>query len=364
MRRLLLLTVAALLQVTEALWNGAVPVNPANYPTKDAVPTAKPEWLTLYSESSGNHLVLKNTGFTLGIDATKDIVYCPNSKTVWGITLDDGPSPYTPKVLDFLDLIPEVKITFFVIGSRIMEHPDVLVRAFNSGHQIGCHTWSHPYLASLTNDQIIAEMMWCDTLVYDMIGVHPRYMRPPYGNIDTRTRAVLKLMGYQIVVWSQDTKDFQSSIPSNNFNEQWIVNNMSIWATEQKAGSLVSGNNSPITLEHDLFNISADAAPYAMMQVLSRGFDVQPIGTCLGDQQWYSGVYSPAPPKYNSTTLPTWPLAVINPSPVTTSAVTATATATAAASSVATRTRTSSSNIIVSIPFLISFFCLTSAYLL
>ena len=53
-----------------------------------------------------------------------------------------------------------------------------------SGHQIAVHTWSHPYLTTLTNEQVIAELGWTKKVIKDILGVTPSYMRPPYGDIE------------------------------------------------------------------------------------------------------------------------------------------------------------------------------------
>lgn len=53
-----------------------------------------------------------------------------------------------------------------------------------SGHQIAVHTWSHPYLTTLTNEQIIAELGWTKKIMKDVTGVTPNMMRPPFGDIE------------------------------------------------------------------------------------------------------------------------------------------------------------------------------------
>ena len=53
-----------------------------------------------------------------------------------------------------------------------------------SGHQVAVHTWSHPSLTTLTNEQIIAELGWTKKVIKDLLGVTPLYMRPPYGDIE------------------------------------------------------------------------------------------------------------------------------------------------------------------------------------
>ena len=78
-----------------------------------------------------------------------DITECPD-KLTWGLSHDDGPSPYTPVLLDYLNEV-NLKTTFFVVGSRVLSRPEMLQAEHASGHQISVHTWSHRPLTTLTN---------------------------------------------------------------------------------------------------------------------------------------------------------------------------------------------------------------------
>jgi peptidoglycan/xylan/chitin deacetylase (PgdA/CDA1 family) len=101
----------------------------------------------------------------------------------WGLTYDDGPAFYTSQLLDYLDE-KQLKSTFFVVGSRVISMPDTLRQEYISGHQIAVHTWSHPYLTTLSNEQIIAELGWTKKAIKDVIGMTPNMMRPPFGDIE------------------------------------------------------------------------------------------------------------------------------------------------------------------------------------
>jgi len=96
---------------------------------------------------------------------------------------DDGPSFYTPNLLDYLDQT-SLKATFFAVGSRCVQFPHTLQLEYMKGHQIGVHTWSHPPLTTLTNDEIIAELGWTKQIIKDVLGVTPNMMRPPFGDIE------------------------------------------------------------------------------------------------------------------------------------------------------------------------------------
>lgn len=99
------------------------------------------------------------------------------------MTYDDGPAFYTTQLLSYLDE-QSLKATFFVVGSRVTSFPDIARSEYISGHQIGVHTWSHPSLTTLTNDEVIAELGWSRQVIKDVLGVSPNTMRPPYGDIE------------------------------------------------------------------------------------------------------------------------------------------------------------------------------------
>jgi Polysaccharide deacetylase len=111
-----------------------------------------------------------------------DITQCPAPMN-WGLTYDDGPAFHTSQLLDYLDQ-QNLKSTFFVVGSRVISFPATLQTEYMSGHQIAVHTWSHPPLTTMTNQEIIAELGWSKKVIKDVLGVTPNMMRPPFGDIE------------------------------------------------------------------------------------------------------------------------------------------------------------------------------------
>lgn len=66
-----------------------------------------------------------------------------SEKEVW-LTIDDGPDPQdTPAILEALAQ-HGAKATFFMIGQRASEHPELVDQVFAAGHSIGSHTHTHP----------------------------------------------------------------------------------------------------------------------------------------------------------------------------------------------------------------------------
>ncbi|KAG8904138.1 RHO1 GDP-GTP exchange protein 2, partial [Tulasnella sp. 403] len=251
---------------------------PGNYPALDTVPPVDSpqvkQWLSQIDLSKVPNLGQTKDGScasdpTFATDTTRcwwtcggctrptDVVTCPD-KLSWGVSYDDGPSPYTPKLVNYLHE-KNLTATFFVVGSRVISRPDMLQTEYMLGHEISIHTWSHTPLTTLTNEQIVAELGWTRQAIKDVIGVTPTSMRPPYGDIDDRVRAVCQAMGLTPIIWTGsganefDTDDWK--IPGGT------ATGPSSYAAWQKIVGLVSTMDTGfIVLEHDLYQQSVDMA--------------------------------------------------------------------------------------------------------
>lgn len=72
-------------------------------------------------------------------ERASDITTC-KAKMSWGSSFDDGPTTYTPQLLNFLGQ-NNLKTTFFVVGSRVKDRPEYVQTEYMLGHTIGIHTW-------------------------------------------------------------------------------------------------------------------------------------------------------------------------------------------------------------------------------
>lgn len=135
------------------------------------------------------------------------------------LTFDDGPDgQVTPQVLDILDK-HHVKASFFFTGSKLEQNPEIVKRAYQDGHLVLSHAWSHQQLKSLSQQEIRKEIQMTEDKIYELIGERPSLIRPPAGYIDKNAASVMKYKGYKIVLWSIDTMDWtqtdKSSIVKN-----------------------------------------------------------------------------------------------------------------------------------------------------
>ncbi|SMX22541.1 glycosyltransferase [Boseongicola aestuarii] len=97
------------------------------------------------------------------------------------LTFDDGPDPkYTPEILDILD-VHDTPAVFFLIGSKVLEYPEIARRIVAEGHEIGAHTYSHPNLADIGALRLRMEMHATQQLLAEVTGTNTLLFRAPYG---------------------------------------------------------------------------------------------------------------------------------------------------------------------------------------
>ena len=167
--------------------------------------------------------------FTKYINITKEVsnnlenridinnIYNQNGKIAY-LTFDDGPTiSVTPKILDILKK-HNIKATFFVIGKKVKENPEIVKRTYNDGHFIGNHTYSHNNSILYKNSEnFISEIEKTDLEIGKAIGIdnyHSTLFRFPNGFMSniykTEKESYVKIlsnMGYSYIDWNALNKD-------------------------------------------------------------------------------------------------------------------------------------------------------------
>ncbi|BGP25534.1 hypothetical protein JCM10295v2_004462 [Rhodotorula toruloides] len=198
-----------------------------------------------------------------------DVTKCDEPNT-WGFTLDDGPNCSHNAYFDYLQSVNQ-KATLFYIGSNVLDWPLEAQRGLADGHEICSHTWSHPYMTSLTNEQVFAELYFSKKAIKEILGITVRCWRPPYGDVDDRIRYIAEALDMRTIVWNADTDDYNwitQGLPAIRKNYQSILNNQSAGAYD---------NSGAIVLTHEI-----NTEPY-----VEQGSYVYP-----NYAQWASGTRS------------------------------------------------------------------------
>ncbi|WML32585.1 polysaccharide deacetylase family protein [Clostridium sp. OS1-26] len=142
--------------------------------------------------------------------ASTRVFYSSSNRSIKqvALTFDDGPDIYyTPQILEILKKY-NVKATFFIVGLRAQAHPEMVRRIVSEGHSIGNHTWDHPNLPKLPTDKVREEVQKTEQLLYSITGFNTAMFRPPYGSANAQVIDEVTSLGYKIIDWSVDTRDW------------------------------------------------------------------------------------------------------------------------------------------------------------
>ncbi|CAE6473958.1 unnamed protein product [Rhizoctonia solani] len=192
-----------------------------------------------------------------------------------GISFDDGPLPPSPTLYDFLKQ-NNVQATHFYIGQNVIQYYKFAQQAFTNGDDLAVHTWTHPYMTTLSNEIVMAELAWTMQAISDISGGRvPRFWRPPYGDSDNRVRAIAKLLGLTTVIWNDDTND-------------WAITENPPTQTVSGATSVLkkayAGPKSPglCILEHELSTQSVNIFIDNFPLIAQNGWTAKSIAGALG----------------------------------------------------------------------------------
>ena len=127
------------------------------------------------------------------------------------LTFDDGPDPdRTPALLDLLAEL-DVPATFFVLGRCADAHPELCARMAREGHELGNHTYNHPYLPLQRSRAVAAELAKTDAAIARATGITPTLARPPYGGRSPRNVAAFARAGKRVVLWDLNSFDWKGA---------------------------------------------------------------------------------------------------------------------------------------------------------
>ncbi|PEN04754.1 hypothetical protein CRI93_14695 [Longimonas halophila] len=183
------------------------------------------------------------------LDGTREVV----------LTFDDGPdASTTPEVIDVLNE-HDIEGIFFVVGKRLASSrgQEIIERAYNDGHVIANHTYSHPKLTKLGNQEIKDELRKTQDLIGDFAS-EPLLFRPPYGATNARVDKLIQEEGYLKVMWNVDTLDWDKR------SKAWVQHGM----------DQISNREDSLVLMHDIHPTTAEHVNELITRIKSLGENV------------------------------------------------------------------------------------------
>lgn len=181
---------------------------------------------------------------------------------VIALTFDDGPYPkVTGHILDVLEK-NGVCATFFVLGSRIEGHEDMLTRMDELGCEIGNHSFSHADLTRLSKADCQRELSDTDAEIRRVTGHEASVVRPPYGYYNKTVRSAA---GRPLILWTVDTNDWRGKAPGEIAD--YVIQ-------QAKEGSVI--------LMHDQQTQTADAMEMIIPTLIEEGFRFVTVSELIG----------------------------------------------------------------------------------
>jgi peptidoglycan/xylan/chitin deacetylase (PgdA/CDA1 family) len=196
--------------------------------------------------------------------ASADDVDCSRVKCV-ALTFDDGPSPFTDRLLGIL-ADSDAKATFFLIGNKVAANPDVARRIAEAGMEIGNHTWEHPNMTTIPPGDITSQLSKATDAITAATGAAPALYRPAGGLSNGAVRQAAAALGQAEILWDV--------IPYDWINDSNTAATRSVLMTQVKPGSVV--------LFHDTYSSTVDVV-YQFIPVLkANGYHLVTVSQLLG----------------------------------------------------------------------------------
>ncbi|TKB10805.1 polysaccharide deacetylase family protein [Desulforhopalus sp. IMCC35007] len=182
------------------------------------------------------------------------------------VTFDDGPSPEsTPVLLDLLER-HNLQATFFVVGEKAVQYPDLIQSILDKGHTLGNHSRNHDSFLMLRSHKRLCYDIYSTQEILKNFGVKPLVFRPPVGITGSRLKKVLAEIGLVTVNFSCRAYD------RGNRN----INNL--------AGKILSNlHPGDVIMLHDLPPSRKDMMAYwqeeldILFEALQTGYTVVPL---------------------------------------------------------------------------------------
>ncbi|KAF8072280.1 carbohydrate esterase family 4 protein [Lyophyllum atratum] len=189
------------------------------------------------------------------------------------LTFDDGPWIYLEEVANTLKAAG-VLGTFFFNGDNYdcIYDPEVVTRvkfAYDQGHQIGSHTWSHPHLTTLDREQITSQFSRIEVALQKITGAVPAFTRPPYGETNQLVLEVASDRGQSLVNWDFDSGD---SIGKTAAQSEALYDDL----VERHPSTILA-------LNHEVYATTARIVlPHALKKLQGAGYKLVTVAECLG----------------------------------------------------------------------------------
>ncbi|GAE48370.1 polysaccharide deacetylase [Mesobacillus boroniphilus JCM 21738] len=111
-------------------------------------------------------------------------------------------------ILDVLKKEKAGAVTFFLSGSWAERHPDLVSRMVKDGYEIGMLGYEYKDYTDLEDEKIRRDILKAQEAFKKLNVKNIELLRAPTGHFNQRTLKIAERLGYTVVHWSLDTKDW------------------------------------------------------------------------------------------------------------------------------------------------------------
>lgn len=208
-------------------------------------------------------ITIKLSESVIDLEEDKDNIETYDKKYI-AFTFDDGPSKYTEELLRTFEL-NNSSATFFMLGNRMKYNEDIVRSVYNSNSEIGTHTYSHKRLTELSEDELYNEVNSSQIVYNNITKDNIKYLRPPYGSYNDK----IKKLGYNIVLWNIDTKDWLVKDSKKIYNS--VINNAC---------------DGCIVLMHDIYPETIEAVKMLIPALNEMNYEVVSISNLISNKNY------------------------------------------------------------------------------
>lgn len=194
-------------------------------------------------------------------------VDCAKVKCV-ALTFDDGPGPYTDRLLKILQ-DNDARATFFLIGNKVAANPAGARRIAEAGMEIGSHTWEHPNMTTIPPQDVPAQLSRASDAIESATGHRPTLLRTAGGLVNDDVLAEARRQGLADINWDV--------IPFDWINDANTAATRYMLMTQIKPNSVV--------LMHDVYSSTVDLVQQFIPVLKANGYHLVTVSQMLGHRE-------------------------------------------------------------------------------
>ena len=169
----------------------------------------------------------------------------------------------TQTLIDILSA-HNVRATFFLVGGWAEKYPESVKALADAGEEVMNHSETHPHMASLSRDEVQAEVRQCSERIAAITGTEPTLFRCPYGEYNDEVIRAIRDLGVTPVQWDVDSLDWKG-ISAEEIARRVL--------TKVQPGSIV--------LFHNAAEHTPEALPGIIEALQADGYTIVPISENL-----------------------------------------------------------------------------------